>query len=168
MEDAIKRTATPKIEKKEVKKGRPTEEKMIIFSDSHGRGLRDKVKDILSDVTVSSVVKPGAPMNEVIQSVESQCKLFSTNDCVVIMGGTNNLTINECEDVFRSLKRTLPKLSHTNVIVANIPQRYDLPPRYNRVVMECNKKLENICKHFRNTSVVDTTKLGRAAHTSHR
>lgn len=33
--------------------------------------------------------------------------------------------------------------------------------------MECNKKLENICKHFRNTSVVDTTKLGRAAHTSH-
>ena len=65
------------------------------------------------------------------------------------------------------VKRTLPKLSHTNVIVINILQRYDLPPRYNRIVVECKKKLENICKHFRNTTVIDTAKLGRAAHTSH-
>ena len=143
--------------------------KVFIFADSQGRGISDKLSDNMKNTTVCGVVKPGAPMRDVVSSVGSQCKDFTQSDCVVIIGGSNNQTKNEGNEVIACLKETLPKLCHTNVVVVNVPHRYDLHAQSdtNKATTKCNSRIEKLCKHFRNTTLVDTFRLGRSAHTTH-
>ena len=65
--------------------------KIHIFADSQGRGLSNKINDLLSNISICGFTKPGAPMAEVVKSIEYQSKELTQKDFVIIMGGTNSV-----------------------------------------------------------------------------
>ena len=94
-----------------------------VYSDSHGRGLRNKVAEVINNAFVCGYVKPGASMPDIVRDIDTECKTLSKKDCTVIFGGTNSVAKKQDREVVYCLKRTLPSLSQTNVIVIDIPVR---------------------------------------------
>jgi lysophospholipase L1-like esterase len=62
----------------------------------------------------------------VLKNCVRDCAELGPQDCVVIMGGANDIARNETKERINTLKRTLAALTCTNVIVLNIPTRHDL------------------------------------------
>jgi lysophospholipase L1-like esterase len=90
-------------------------------------------------------------------------------DMVVILAGTNDISRNDSKGFLSRLRKTLQVLSHTNVLLFNIPHRFDLIPEscVNTEVAKVNQKLSQICNHFRNVTLVDISRIGRRFHTHH-
>jgi len=76
---------------------------------------------------------------------------------------------NEAQDVCKVLRLLLPTMTHTNVIVATLPYRYDLPDFscVNVVIKEINSQIAKLCKHFKNVRLLDMYKIPRTYHTEH-
>ena len=66
--------------------------RLLLLSDSDGRGMSSKLQDRLGDhFEVTGLVKPGAPAHEVKKSVNNLAANFTNEDCVLIIGGTNDM-----------------------------------------------------------------------------
>lgn len=145
------------------------EKKVKLFGDSHGRGLSTNLSELRGDSEVSGFIKPGAPLSEVVKPLLKNADKLSSNDVTIIIGGSNDVARNEGHQAASALKKTLGKLTHTNVIVTNVPHRYDLPDWsiVNRAVKDTNEKFKQICTHFRNVTLLDISKLNRTFHTTH-
>ena len=77
---------------------------------------------------VSSIIKPGANIKQVVHSQEMEFKRLGKKDIIVVNGGTNDLD-NNSEKRKRALVHMLQffqKYVNTNIIMANIPLRHDL------------------------------------------
>lgn len=97
------------------------------MSDSHGRGLRQLLQTDLLGKDVSSVLKPNATLEIVTGGLDCEMANLGSNDHLVILGGTNNISYNRNFDVKQAVKLIANKTKHTNVILCTIPLRYDRP-----------------------------------------
>ena len=148
---------------------RPKSRKLLIYADSHGRGLGTRMSTILGATDVCGTIKPNAPLEEVVKSTVVEAQKLKPDDCVLILGGTNSLAKNEGPKVLSSLREILPKLSHTKVLVANIPHRYDLTEGscVNIAINECNSKIERLCRHFKHVQLINVNMYDRQCYTTH-
>lgn len=148
---------------------RKNERKVLIFADSHGRKLAEKVSDIQTDWSVQAVVKPGAGVKEITKTVVKSCKNLGSRDSVVICAGANDVARNEGNEFITILENICSKLGNTNVAVVNQPWRYDLPAWscVNKLVERVNRKTDELCTKFPNVNLIDVSKLERTMHTTH-
>lgn len=156
---------------------------VAIFADSQGRDLSGYLTKLTGDqMSVSGHIQPGAPLEVVLSSAleEVQSKHFDVNDCLVLIGGTNNIinnTFNKASfnkhQFIDFIKSHISKFSRTNLILATIPYRYDLKENdhQNTCIKELNTKLRNIVYDLKNIncniSLLDLNLLTSRQHTRH-
>lgn len=138
-----------------------------LYADSHGRGLATRLKTPKHDKI--GVVKPGAPSDIVLRDVASNCESLGSEDCVVLMCGTNDIARNESSKVVENLDSVLMQLKKTNVVVVNVPVRHDLGPWsiINTEVKMVNQKLHTLSEKYPNVELIDVSVLDRDFHTNH-
>ena len=118
------------------RKNKPPTIKLI--ADSHGRDM----KKFLGGAEVD--FKPGARMQGVVETAGSVGK----ETCLVVMGGTNDVTE---EGVRVGLKDLKTKIGDKkNVVVVGVPQRYDLDPRLCQgAINRKNDVIKSFCDFYK-------------------
>jgi len=72
--------------------------RVLFLADSNGRFCSEKIREGLGgDYDVCTIFKPGAKINQVIESVEQLTKYFTQDDVVVLHAGSNDLPLNDSE-----------------------------------------------------------------------
>lgn len=149
------------------------EGKIVIFANSHGRYVRNLLSEKCSNMQITSHIYPSAPLQPILNSsngiFQSSCKGLTKDDYVVLCWGSNEIAKNESNKFINSMKKALHTLQQTNVIVVNVPSRYDLLPNscVNKEIECANMRLNRICNDFENVKVVDISNLNREQHTKH-
>lgn len=73
---------------------------MIVFADSHGRGLESLLVEKLKDqFEIRVYSKSGAMLNEVCHKASEEAKTLGENDWVVVIGGTYNIKLSQGNQV---------------------------------------------------------------------
>jgi hypothetical protein len=102
--------------------------KVHIIWDSHFKGIATRINQYLdTNFMVSSFVKPGANVKQIVETQEMEFKCIGRNDFVLVNGGTNDLANNSGEDksALRCLLKFAQKYANTYVLMLNVPIRYD-------------------------------------------
>lgn len=137
---------------------------IVILSDSHGRKLGNSIQRRTMD-SVFSVCRPGARLSGVTHDVRELTKHLTKKDCLVIIGGTNDLENTEISSLLNEYSKVLDSTTNTNVILSTLPLRYDNPD----LLLKCthlNKKLINIVNQTEHTCLLPLHELPRRLHTS--
>ncbi len=94
-----------------------------------------------------SVIKPGASTELKDSAKDSQ---LSYDDVIVICYGTNDYEVNNFSLTLQNIVNFLTNSNQTNIILMNLPQRYDLPnsTTVNKVITNLNRKLQKLVKAF--------------------
>ena len=120
--------------------------RIILVGDSHVEGFASSLKSILhSDYDLFSVVKPGSSSNELKESAKEITRQLSHEDLIVICSSTSDLELNNLSVTFQNIMNYLMNNNHSNILLLNIPFRYDLPNSY-----AANKKISTLNKSCRN------------------
>ena len=85
------------------------------------------------------------------------------NDILIICSGTNDLAINKTTLTFQNISNMVTKNNHTNIILANIPHRYDKANTniVNNGIEKFNKRLEKLTKISPHASFLKTEQKGK-------
>lgn len=125
------------------KKGR-----VLVFSDEHGRGIRKILQKLLGqDFLVTSIIKPNAPLNEILKNCDKICKDFTDCDYVVLLAGSND---NDPLRFQAFLYYYISILAHTNVIIGEVYKNKYLNER------KQNKTLQMVSSQFSHTRFIET------------
>lgn len=148
-----------------VNKVSPDHISSILLADSHGRGLAEILR-FQHNASVTSVVKPGACLQEVLKSHTNN---VSQNQCMILLGGSNDVYKNELKAANRVLRETLTRLSDKKAIVVGIPHRHDLIESscVNREIHKANRTFSKICKSSSNAYFLSIDDLERKNFTTH-
>jgi hypothetical protein len=117
---------------------------------------------------VQGVIKPGADLMTITNTANEEVKKLSTDDVVVVCGGTKDVGKNESTNGLSQLKDFVSRNSHTNIIQICVPHRYDLHENscVNKEVEVFNRKLRKQMKVFENIALI-TLNLNRDLFTKH-
>ena len=145
--------------------------KVDLIGDSHLKGLAVKANQYLNmQFKVCSLIKPVASIHQLVSSHSVDFKCLSKNDAIVINGGTNDL--DKCKvninGILISMVEFIQEYSNTNIVVINIPHRYDLMnlDKTNRYIQAYNSKLKTMLKAFKHVSLVEMNTI-RDYYTRH-
>ena len=126
-----------------------TKHKIILLGDSHLRGYACSLKSIISkEYDILGVVKPGSGSSELKESVKEGMAQYSFNDLIIISSGTNDLEQNGFKDTFQNIRSFITNNYHSNILLMNIPYRYDLPNSHevNKEISAINSKLKKLVR----------------------
>jgi hypothetical protein len=132
--------------------------KVILIGDSHIRGYGGNLISILSkNYEIYSIVKPGSNSNELNASAKKEINCLTDNDIVVIGYGSNDYECNEFPKTLMNILSFIQSNSHTNIVVLNVPFRYDLPNAnlVNNSIVTLNRKIKKIIKAFPHANVIE-------------
>ena len=127
---------------------------MKIIGDSHLKGNAIRTNQYLNTkFAVSSLIKPGATINQLVYSKETVYKDLGKNDMIVISGGAND-TVNNYDkgnEVLAKMTQLMQTYNNTNIVTVCIPHRYNLykDSMTNLAIQKFNNKLKKIAKLFR-------------------
>jgi len=102
--------------------------KVHIIGDSHCRGIATNTKQHLgSNFVVSSLIKPGAKVDQIVETQESDFECLGKKDLIIVNGGSNDLTGNtvEVRNSMSCLLSFAQKHENANVLILKAPVRYD-------------------------------------------
>lgn len=127
--------------------------KVLLVSDSHGRGVSTLLSQSLPNCSVSSIVKPGAGMQEVYLDSGKLTKQWNANDWIVVMGGSNDIgwrsKVDIANDMTTLLSELLPLSKDMNVLINTIPLRFDTP-YLNNDINYINKHIHATINNIKN------------------
>ena len=134
--------------------------KVHIIGDSHFKGIAAKIKQYLgSNYVVSSFIKPGANVKQIVEAQEIEFECLGGNDFIVINGGSNDLANNSSEDnsVLSCLLNFVNKYPNTNVLILNVPIRYDSLTNYriNQEIMNFNDTLQKNTRQCNHVQLIE-------------
>lgn len=118
--------------------------KIKLFSDSHGRGCREKINGLLEDDKVTGdVILPGAPLVSVLDEVACNS---GDAEMVVIMGGVNYITERSLKELDILINEVAKPLQGREVLWVEAPTRFDVDDcARNRINMQ-NKIVLDKCR----------------------
>ncbi|XP_046994388.1 uncharacterized protein LOC124606449 [Schistocerca americana] len=147
------KTNRPTICKQNKKHTLENRHEILILADSHGRGVAEIMSSKKTGFKVTGVIKPGAPLCEVLNS----CNQSMTNGrtCVII-GGANDVSHNETRRATTGLKQVICKMPEVKFFVVSIPLRYDLMENscVNTEIITANRLSAKICRGYPNATYV--------------
>lgn len=121
--------------------------RIMILADEQGRGLRELLQKLLGEkFSVESVIKPYATMDQVLRSCSTLCKDYGENDCIIILGGSNDKDPVRLKSL---LYYNLSMLGKTKIILCNV--RNNMYLNENKV----NYTYRHLCSRFANTTFLD-------------
>ena len=108
---------------------------LILIGDSNIRGYASTLKPLLnSNYNLYSVVKPGSGTNELKRSANEAISQLTHDDMIILCYGINDLDLKNQKNskkkfacTFQSIKNFIMNNNHTNILLMNIPLRYDIP-----------------------------------------
>ncbi|CAG4981755.1 unnamed protein product [Parnassius apollo] len=122
--------------------------KIIVIADQQGRNICKTLQKLIGDnFLVTCYWKPGAKIQEVLQTEKNEICKLTKNDYVVVLGGVNENNPYEFEFCIRSW---LYSVTNTNVIFTEIPYNRNLN------IGKLNYVLRFICTSFTNVSFINT------------
>ena len=133
--------------------------KVILIGDSHIKGYGWKLKLLLSNnYEVYSVPKPGSSSSELMNTAKDEISQLSHEDVIVICTGTNDYEVNGFSSTLRNITNFVEANKHTNIILLNVPQRYDLrmSTSVNGTMSTLNRKLKKLVRVSAHTSFLET------------
>ena len=102
--------------------------KIMIFGDSHARGLSSNVKNNLNDsYSVCGIVKPGVNIATQISSMTVDVNLLTKNYLIIFWGGSNDVSKNNSHESLKHLVNFAQSNIRTNIVLMCVPPRHDLP-----------------------------------------
>lgn len=152
--------------------------RVLLLADSHGRRCGSLLHEKLGDkFEVISIFKPNASWNNVVKDVPTLTKDFNEKDYVILMGGSNDMhtnedsTLKQLPDSLLNLDIILPLVKNTNLIIPNIPHRFD-KPALNYKIRKSNQIRNQVinCLAKENSNMLlirDNCKFYRRDHTKH-
>jgi lysophospholipase L1-like esterase len=146
--------------------GRPG---FVILGDSHARGIASELlQQSNHQISATGYVKPKAGLAELLQTAKSELNKLSRKDTVIVIGGSNGIGKTELNTNLTSIVKLLDVLQHTNVIIAELPVRYDTEatPWINEQIKQYNKKLGKVTKSHKQAKLIRTT-TDREHYTKH-
>ena len=126
----------------------PTTHKVLIIGDRHARSCASLLQDYLSsDFQVSSFVKLGANIKEIVNTASKEIKTLQSDDLVVVWGGANNIRKNNMREARKSVSKFVDTNQDLNIVLINSPCRYDLIPEscVNNEVNTFNRQVKKLC-----------------------
>jgi hypothetical protein len=136
---------------------RKVKHSVLIVGDNHASNAASLLQDNLnSDYEVSGFVKHGAHMKAITDTAEEIVRTLSSEDVIIIWGGSTDLNTNNSKDALKSVYEFVNKNADSNIVLINAPLRHDLPPEscVNAEVMKFNRQLKKIVK-FQNTHLLE-------------
>jgi hypothetical protein len=135
---------------------------MILYADSHGRGL-SHLLGLKSSFKVHGMVKPNAKSSDIFKNVNTNCK------ALVLFAGSNDVYSNNSKDYLKCLRDFLAQYNYVEIILCTIPWRHDLPvwSVVNKEISMVNNKIKNLAKFFKRVHIVDVSNIGRKFYTEH-
>jgi len=107
-----------------------TTHKVLIIGDSHARNCADLLQGNLSnDFKVTSFVKPGASMSEIVNTARNEIKTLQSDDLIVVWGGANDIRKNNMREAMKSVTKFVDANQDLNIVLINSPCRYYLIPQ---------------------------------------
>jgi len=125
--------------------------RVILIGDSNMKGYGVYLNLLLSNnYNLHSVTKPGSGSNELNQTAKEEISQLSHEDGIIIFSGTNDYELNKFSHTFHNISRFIQTNCHINVILMNVPFRYDLPnsASVNSSIIILNRKLKKLVKLF--------------------
>lgn len=141
-----------------------------IIGDSHSRGLANILRQESPTLQVTANVYPGAPLDFLMTKIMESSTNYKTNDALLIIGGTNdisknNYTIDNIKFKLKIIKLLCPR---TRVYILDVPYRYD-KSYLNKYIRNVNKLIcqeVESCQspYFEN---INLNKIRRKHYTKH-
>jgi lysophospholipase L1-like esterase len=125
--------------------------KVVLIGDSNTRGYVYKLESLLNNnYELYSVIKPGATTSELKETAKEEVSRLSCNDVILISYGINDYEVNNFSLTWQNIIDFIQRNNHTNIILMNLPYRYDLPNSItvNRIITSLNRKLKKTSKAF--------------------
>jgi len=143
--------------------------KIICIGDNHVRGFANMIKNLVSNnFEFYSVLKPGSSSNQLLETASQEIMKLNLDDILIICSGTNDLATNRTTLAFQNISNMVTKNNHTNIILENIPYRYDTADT-NTVkdsIEKFNRRLEKLVKVSPHASF-PKTEQNRKLYTRH-
>jgi hypothetical protein len=105
-------------------------------------------------------------MKNVVDNIESETKLLTKDDYVLVIGGTNDIH-SQCdiEHIVKDLENKLKHLCHTNIVISSVPFRYDTP-YLNSKIRNMNKKLKQLTFKYSHIDLLELYNLKKDDYTT--
>jgi hypothetical protein len=145
------------------------EHNLTVIGDSFLREIRENVELSLSNkLGIYSIVKPGCELNTLSESAKSASGSLTHNDVIFICGGSNDFNCDKDESVIDHIMEFINTNNHTNIVLANVPIRYDLSyhSQVSKGIRSYNKKLIEIAKEHKQVAQTEID-IYRKYHTRH-
>ena len=98
--------------------------KVLIIGDSHARNCANLLQDNLSvDFNVTSFVKPGENMKELVNTARNEIKALHSDDLVVVWGGANDIRKNNTREAMNSVLEFVNTNEELNIVPIHSPHR---------------------------------------------
>lgn len=148
----------------------PTPKKVIILSDSQGREMAGRIKTKLKGkADVVSFIRPGCKLDMVVHGVEDMVKKekLGDEDHLIILGGSADVGAGTtAKDFNATLNKMTSVTRKTNVIIASVPPRYDLPVKFLDTVKTYNSVFKSFVKRS-SAQFCELDKLDAKCFTKH-
>jgi hypothetical protein len=148
---------------------KPKKKKIIIIGDSHARGCAREISNYLSkEFEVSGTVMLGSGLANITALAHEEILNLTSDDAVVIWGGSNDVNRNETYLGLKHLKNFLNHRSNTNILALAASYRHELQETscFSNEVQVFNRKLHKIFKARDNVKILDIN-LHRNNFTQH-
>ena len=108
---------------------------------------------------VIGYVKPNAGLTELLNSAKEETSKLTKKETVIVLGGTNDTERNLHGKNLTSIVKFLDATPHTNVILIDVPLRYDpgKRPHINEEIVNYNRKLHKVTKSFKHAKLIKAT-----------
>lgn len=123
--------------------------KIAVLSDSHGKGLFHNMAGNKEDIEMFVLTKPGAKLKHILKEGLPLVEEFSKKDYVVVLGGTNDLGVGEPSQLtlHQGMKNLLSWNADTNIVIVDVPYRYDYPKLNDNIYFHNNNVRKYIEKY---------------------
>jgi hypothetical protein len=153
--DITSRNLTNKNQKKTqgLKSSGARRRRIILIGDSRVRNCATDLQHNLGEsYEVSGFTKPGAGMEETVNTVRDDIQTLSNKDVVIAWGGANDISKNNTKVAINHLCKFVEEKKKVNLVIIKAPQRHDLMPSscVNIKVIKFNRQMEKKMKIYHN------------------
>ncbi|KAG8287761.1 hypothetical protein J6590_031874 [Homalodisca vitripennis] len=147
---------------------RPGKNMILLCAD--GRNLASHLNNIhsLTEYEAVGFINPGGRSKQILKKKNIEGENLNKKDILVLMCGSNDIAGNEAEEALSNISDTLDNTKNTNVILVDLPTRYDLVnwSCVNRAVSRTNLCLKELDQKYSHATVVDVSKAETLPYSS--
>jgi hypothetical protein len=143
--------------------------RITLIGNSHVRNCTTDLQQNLDEnYRVSGFTKPGAGMEEIVNTGRDDIQTLSNKDVVIVWGGANTISKNNTKVAINHLCKFVEEKKKVNLVIMKAPPRHDLMPSscVNTEVMIFNRQMKKKMKIYHNVKLIDTD-LDRTYFTRH-